>query len=339
MPDSPSKLFRIPIPRINWPTSLFLCGTLLVTLTAVPWYLWTYGVNTFQVVLFAFFFVASGMSITLGYHRLFSHGAFRAHWTVRLFTLLFGASSFENSALLWCSEHRRHHKHVDHDDDPYAISKGFFHAHIGWLLFKLKGEPPFDNVLDLRKDPLVVWQHRHVHLIAVLVGFALPAILGWIAGGPTGALGGFLLAGVARVVAVQHTTFCINSLCHAVGDRPYSSRCSARDSWQMALLTFGEGYHNYHHEFQHDYRNGVKWWQWDPTKWTIWLLSKIGLTQQLRRVPNEKILEAELQETQRLSSCPMRDFPSGHEMSTPTTESRSAATRRSTTASTQGAQS
>ena len=93
--------------------------------------------------------------------------------------------------------------------------------------------------------------------------------IGFLWGSWVSASGAFLIAGVARVVVLQHCTFCINSLCHYLGTRPYSSRCSARDSWFMALLTFGEGYHNYHHEFQHDYRNGVKPWQWDPTKWLI----------------------------------------------------------------------
>jgi stearoyl-CoA desaturase (delta-9 desaturase) len=112
----------------------------------------------------------------------------------------------------------------------------------------------------------------------------------------TGALGGFLIAGVARIVVAQHCTFFINSLCHTVGRQPYSSSHSARDSAIMAFLTFGEGYHNYHHEFQHDYRNGVKPWQWDPSKWTIWTLSKLGLVSGLRRVPDSKILLAEMRE-------------------------------------------
>ena len=100
-------------------------------------------------------------------------------------------------------------------------------------------------------------------------------------------------AGVARIVVLQHCTFLINSACHAIGRQPYSKRCSARDSLFLALFTFGEGYHNYHHEFQHDYRNGVKPWQFDPTKWIIWTLSKIRLTRDLRRVPAEKIRLAE----------------------------------------------
>jgi stearoyl-CoA desaturase (delta-9 desaturase) len=104
---------------------------------------------------------------------------------------------------------------------------------------------------------------------------------------------------VARIVVLQHCTFCINSLCHYLGDRPYSSKCSARDSWIMAIVTLGEGYHNYHHEFQYDYRNGVKPWQFDPTKWVIWILSKLGLARKLRRVPEERILLAELAEARR----------------------------------------
>jgi stearoyl-CoA desaturase (delta-9 desaturase) len=289
----------IPFDRINWTNSSFLIGTTIVTLTGVPLYLWHYGVDAFQVSMFFLFFIATGLSITLGYHRLFSHMAFQASWPVRLMTLIFGAAAFENCALAWVSDHRRHHKHVDHDEDPYDISKGFFHAHIGWILFKINPEPPWDNVADLRKDPLVMWQDRFYVTIAVTASFVLPAILGYLHSGWIGALGGFLLAGVARVVAVQHMTFFINSLCHTVGNQPYSNKCSARDSWFMAIFTFGEGYHNYHHEFQHDYRNGVKWWQWDPTKWTIWTLEKIRLVRSLRRVPEDKILLAQLADARR----------------------------------------
>ncbi len=302
--------FRLPQTRINWVTSSFLIGTLVVSLTVVPWYLWVHGIDTFLVVLFLVYALATGMSITLGYHRLFSHLAFKAKWPVKLFTLLFGAAAFENSALDWVSDHRRHHKHVDHDDDPYDISQGFWYAHIGWLMFKLSAERPRDNIKDLESDAMLQFQERYYVPIAVFFGFVVPALLGYWHGGAVGALGGFLIGGVARVTAVQHMTFFINSLCHTVGDRPYSSRCSARDSWFMALFTFGEGYHNYHHEFQHDYRNGVKWWQFDPTKWTIWTLNKFGLAANLRRVPEEKILLAQLNEARRRLgarlACPER---------------------------------
>lgn len=295
-------MYRIPFDRVNWITSSFLIGTAAIAVFGLPIYLYHYGIDWFQFAMFAFYLVATMMSITVGYHRHFSHLSFKAKTPVKLFTLIFGACAFENSCLDWSSDHRRHHKHVDHDEDPYDISKGFMWAHIGWLMFKLNPEPPQNNVNDLMKDKLVMLQHKYVHWIGLVVGLIIPSALGygwnammgmdpWI-----GALGGFLIAGVARIVVAQHCTFFINSLCHTVGRQPYSSNHSARDSAVMAFLTFGEGYHNYHHEFQHDYRNGVKPWQWDPTKWTIWTLSKLGLVSDMRRVPDSKILLAEMRE-------------------------------------------
>lgn len=285
--------------KIRWINSAFLIGTFLTTVLAVPFYIWKFGLNGFQISIFLFFFISTGLSITLGYHRLFSHLSFQASWPVKVFTLLFGAAAFEGSALEWCADHRRHHKFVDQDDDPYDISKGFFHAHIGWLLFRTGPDTPLTWVRDLQKDRLAVWQHQYYVPIAMGMSFALPALIGWFVGGPVAALGAFLMAGVARVVFVHHMTFFINSLCHWIGDRPYSTDCSARDSMLMAFFTFGEGYHNFHHEFQHDYRNGVKPWQFDPTKWTIWLLSKLGFARDLRTVPEEKILKAQIAEHER----------------------------------------
>ncbi len=244
--------------------------------------------------------MATGLSITLGYHRLFSHLTFQASPIVKFLVLLFGTAAFEGSALVWVADHRRHHKFVDHDDDPYDITKGFFHAHIGWLLFRTGPDTPLTWVRDLQKDRLVMWQHRFYIPLAFLVGFGMPTLIGYCYGGGSAALGALLLAGVARIVFVHHMTFCINSLCHWIGSRPYSSKCTARDSLLMAFFTFGEGYHNFHHEFQHDYRNGVKSWQFDPTKWSIWILNKLGLASDLRTVPEDKILKAQIAEQQRL---------------------------------------
>ena len=291
---------KIPFNRVNWPTSIFLISTAIIALVGVPIYIVKFGIDWFQASMFFFYAVATTMSITLGYHRLFSHLSFKAKWPVKFFTLIFGACAFENSCLDWSADHRLHHKHVDHDDDPYDISKGFMWAHIGWLMFKLRPEPPMDNVNDLKKDRLVMLQHKYVHWIGLFVGLILPAIIAYMIV-PTWqyALGGFLLSGVLRVVVVQHCTFFINSLCHTIGKQPYNTENTARDSAIMAVFTCGEGYHNYHHAFQHDYRNGVKPWQFDPTKWMIWLLSKLGLTSNLRRVSDEKILLAEMREARR----------------------------------------
>jgi stearoyl-CoA desaturase (delta-9 desaturase) len=166
-----------------------------------------------------------------------------------------------------------------------------------------------------------MWQDKWVHAIAFFMSFILPACIGYVYAIATGnlspmagALGGLLIPGVARVVLVQHATFCINSLCHMIGSRPYSTSHSARDSWIAAIFTMGEGYHNYHHEFQWDYRNGVKPWQLDPSKWIIWALSKLRLTADLKRVPNERILLAETRETKRQLTDQISKFQqlSGH---------------------------
>jgi len=298
-------MFRIPGSRICWISFSFLFGTLLLSLTAVPIYLIVAKLAWYQILyqlgLFLLFFIATGMSITFGYHRLFAHKSFETAKWVRAIPVFFGAAAFENSVLSWASDHRNHHKHTDHEhDDPYSITNGFWYAHIGWILFKQIPSGPFDNVKDLEKDKLLVWQHKNWFWIGGLFGFVLPTAAGALCGAldsnasiGMAALGGFLIGGVLKTVCVQHSTFFINSLCHYIGKRPYNKTNSARDSWIMALFTFGEGYHNYHHEFQWDYRNGVKKWQFDPTKWTIWGLSKLGLAQKLRRVPDEKILEAQ----------------------------------------------
>jgi stearoyl-CoA desaturase (delta-9 desaturase) len=283
--------------NIRWLNSIFLISTVFVTLIGFPIFCYYFGgqINWWlHGIMFAVMFVASGLSITLGYHRLFAHLSFKAKWPVKFLTAVFGATALENSVLEWCSDHRRHHKHTDEDDDPYNIQRGFIYAHMGWILLRpIGGDWPLTNVNDLKKDPLLRWQHKWWGPIGIFVGFGLPALIGFLTGGGVGALAGFLIAGVARLVMVHHMTFFINSLCHTVGTQPYSKRCSAKDSWLMALFTFGEGYHNFHHEFQHDYRNGVKPWQFDPTKWIIWILSKLGWTYDLRKASGKKILFAE----------------------------------------------
>ena len=289
--------------NVRWTNSAFLIGTLLISFIGLPIFIYHYGgqINWWlHGSVFVAMFIASGLSITLGYHRLFSHLSFKASWPVRLLTLIFGATAMENSALEWCSDHRRHHKHTDDDEDPYNIQRGFFFAHMGWIMMRpIGGESPLTNVNDLKRDPLVRFQHKWWAAIGILVGFGLPALIGYLVEGGIGAASGLLIGGVTRLVAVHHMTFFINSLCHTLGHQPYSNRCSAKDSWIMAIFTFGEGYHNFHHEFQHDYRNGVKFWQFDPTKWTIQFLEKIGMASKLRRVPDETILMAEIFQKQR----------------------------------------
>ena len=292
--------FRFKWSQVNWPNSkIFLITTFVLTLTAVPVYLWYCGLDAFQLERFVLF-AATGLSITLGYHRLFPHRTFQASWPVRFATLVFGAAAFENSVLNWAADHCQHHKHVDHDDDPYDISKGFFHAHIGWILFKLEPITTLDCVKDLQQDKPVMWQHRYYHSIAIFTSFLCPTlILGGLWGGASGTSGGLLIGGVARIVFVQHMTFSSTRWPHCGASDLLEANAPRGTAPSWHFSPSAKGITIFTHEFQHDYRNGVKPWQFDPTKWSIWLLERAGLASQLRRVPEEKIQLAQIAEQQR----------------------------------------
>ena len=172
---------------------------------------------------------------------------------VRFFFLLFGAATFEESALKWSSQHRQHHLFTDTEHDPYGVNQGFWHAHIGWIMF-WRHRTNYNNVKDLRRSRLVSHQHDHHAWWSVGGGLVLPMLIAWWIGHP---LGGFIMAVCLRIVVVLHSSFFINSFAHTFGKRTYDSSQSARDNWLCALLTNGEGFHNFHHRFPMDYRNGV----------------------------------------------------------------------------------
>ncbi len=277
--------------KIEWPVALFLTLNPLITLVLAPIYFYYYGFQ-WDILLFALVFAAAtNLSITAGYHRLFSHKSYDAHPVAKFFFLLIGASAFQGSALKWSSDHRKHHQHIDGDKDPYNINKGFWYAHMGWMFFKETVDQPI-AAPDLQKDRLVQFQHDHYMWIAIFAGFAIPTLIGWWLGS---ALGGLVIAGGLRIALTQQSTFFVNSLCHTLGKQTYSKEISARDSWFVAILTHGEGYHNFHHKFQIDYRNGIKWYHWDPTKWVISSLKFLGLATKLRQISNSEILKARLQ--------------------------------------------
>ncbi|WP_028116512.1 fatty acid desaturase [Ferrimonas senticii] len=276
-----------------WINNLVLFGTLAVTVTVVPWYLYSHSVGWGVWLAALLLWAWSGLSITAGYHRLWAHRAWQAHPALQWLLAIGGAMAMQNTILHWCSDHRTHHKHVDNNDrDPYSAGNGFWYSHIGWLL-RDHGISDADtkNVRDLHKNPIVQFQHRHYLLLAGATNLGLPLALGWLAGD---LWGGLLIAGFLRVVLVHHGTFFINSLAHIWGSQPYSDAHSSRDNGLLALLTFGEGYHNFHHSFEYDYRNGVRWWQFDPTKWLIQLAYQLRLASGLRRTPQERIEKARL---------------------------------------------
>lgn len=275
----------------NWTTIIMFSVTTLVSLTLVPYYGFTQGFSGFAWFMFFFFLLYCGISITAGYHRLWSHKAYDAHPVVRFLLAFGGAAAVQNSILIWASTHRRHHRHVDDNArDPYSINRGFLFAHIGWMLRDYEsGALDFSNARDLMRDPIVMHQHRFYKSWVFVAAFATPALLGYLSGDIIGMI---LLVGFFRLFVNHHFTFFINSLAHLWGKQPYTDTNSARDNTWLAFVTYGEGYHNFHHYFQTDYRNGVRWWQFDPTKWLISALSWVGLTRNLKRVPDFKIQEA-----------------------------------------------
>jgi len=277
----------------NWPALLMFVITAAVALTVVPWYGFRYGYHSATWIWFAVILSANELAITCGYHRLFAHATYQAHPTLRLLYLLFGAMALQNSALLWSAGHRAHHRYIDDPErDPYCARRGFWFSHIGWMLRNYpSGVPDLSSVSELQRDPLVMWQHRNYLALALAMNLGIPLLVGWASGDVVGAL---LLVGVLRLVVSHHLTFFINSLAHILGYQPYTDDNTARDNAVVALLTFGEGYHNFHHMFAHDYRNGVRWWQWDPSKWFISLMRWFGLAKNLKRVPWFKIQRAVL---------------------------------------------
>ena len=271
---------RVEHAPINWVTAVVFTLTPLAALILVPWYGLTHGYGLSSWLLFAFLLLATGMSITAGYHRLWAHRAYQAHWIVRLFYMVFGTMALQNSVLIWASQHRTHHRFVDDvDRDPYSAKRGFWFSHIGWILRNYpSGENDFTNARDLERDPMVAFQHRWYVPLAVGLNFGIPLAFGLISGDVIGAL---LLGGVLRLVVNHHFTFFINSLAHMWGSQPYTDENTARDNGALAFLTYGEGYHNFHHIFQNDYRNRVRWWPYDPTKGRIATLSGLGLASRL----------------------------------------------------------
>ncbi len=277
--------------RINWVTAVFLLSTPVGAVIWGGFHIHEYGVSLAEVVFFVVYLVITSMSITAGYHRLFSHRAYEAGSLVRGLYLLFGAATFQDSALAWSADHRSHHQNIDTEGDPYNVRRGFLWAHIGWLLVTDHIEKRRTTVPDLEADWMVVAQDRYYDPLALFMCFGVPFLVGLAFGDPWGFL---LWGGLIRVVVGHHSTFLVNSLAHTLGHRPYEPAFSARDSIVTAVLTFGEGYHNFHHRFASDYRNGVRRYQWDPTKWLIRSLEKMGLVSNLRRVPRERIVLARM---------------------------------------------
>lgn len=301
-------------PRILWLNVFIFLSTFLVAAVAVPYRAITHGFDAPEIIFALLCFIFCGMSITAGYHRLWSHKTYQAHWSLRFIFALGGAFALQNSILHWSSDHRIHHKHVDNNEkDPYSAKKGFWYSHLGWMLreYHPNSYDDYNNVRDLQKDPIVMWQHKYYLLLTLLLNIGIPLSFGFWHGD---IINGILLVGFLRLVLSHHTTFFINSLAHVWGKQTYSDKNTARDNGYLAFLTFGEGYHNFHHLFENDYRNGIRWWQFDPTKWLIKSCEYLKLTSKLRISPADRLEKAKLAMTLKRSQQKLAAYPDAEKM-------------------------
>ncbi|MCB9072367.1 MAG: fatty acid desaturase [Bdellovibrionaceae bacterium] len=285
---------KLTLKNFNWVSAIFLVATPILAVILTYVYFTTETFNPWMIFVFLFFYFATGMSITGGYHRLIAHKAYTAHPLIEALYLFFGAGAFQNSAKKWVIDHRIHHRYVDQDLDPYTVKHGFWHAHFFWMFNSdSERETSLGKMYsrDLDKDKLIVFQDKHYLPIAILAGFVAPMLMGWAFGSW---FGGLVLAGLLRMVIVHHFTFFINSLCHYWGWQPYTDTNTARDNMVLAIFTYGEGYHNFHHIFHADYRNGIRWYHIDPTKWFIKTLAYLNLVRNLRVTPDYEIFKARM---------------------------------------------
>jgi stearoyl-CoA desaturase (Delta-9 desaturase) len=281
--------------EIHWGVLGFIAGYHLVLAIALPMYLVFFTPSAALVLLTFVVLSISLVSITMGYHRLYSHRTFDAHPLVEWVLIFFGTATLQGSIVKWSHDHRLHHKHVDGEKDPYSIQRGFWHAHMVWLFYREESPMNTSIVKDLLAKPLLRSQHEYFGIWATAVNVILTIGIGLAVGDLIGAI---VFVFLLRLFLGHHSTWFINSLAHMWGSKPYSTEHSAVNNFVIAILTYGEGYHNYHHTFAGDYRNGIKWYQYDPSKLIIWLLSKIGLTRNLKRV-NELTIQKRLVQADR----------------------------------------
>lgn len=272
--------------KLEWTNILFFTAYHSLLIVGLVAYFYYRGVPSKEIIFWSLSLITlAGIGITAGYHRLFSHKSYEAPPIIRFILVIMGTLSIQGSVLQWAHDHRIHHAYTDTNRDPYPIKKGFLYAHILWI-FKGIPKRDFSKIPDLSKDKLLVFQHKYIVPFFLSLNLGITILLGYFLKDYFGALVFTLLL---RMFLVHHATFSINSFAHLLGKRPYNRKISAVDNFFVSIFTFGEGYHNYHHAFPHDYRNGVKGYNIDPGKWLIWSLSKVGLAKNLRRKENSSV--------------------------------------------------
>ena len=227
--------------------------------------------------------IVGSLGVGLGYHRLLTNRSFKAPKWLEYTLTTFGAMAIQDDAPKWVATHRIHHQFVETDKDPHSTKPGFFWAHMGWIL---KGTAQDHDeatlkryVPDLLKDKFHVLLAKYYYIPLVISGFILFAIGGW-----SMVLWGIFL----RVVVGWHTTWFVNSLAHLFGKRPFATKDDSTNNWFVAILTFGEGWHNNHHAYPTSARHGLKWYQFDMNWLTIQLFRRLGWAKNIRVFDTDK---------------------------------------------------
>jgi stearoyl-CoA desaturase (delta-9 desaturase) len=279
-----------PTPAARVATVAAITLPLLGTVAAMA-SVWGWGFTWADFGLLTGAYLVTGLGITVGFHRLFSHKSFETGKSLELLWGVLGSMAIQGPLLRWVAMHRLHHHYSDKDRDPHSpnghgagvggVLRGLWHAHVGWA-FGPDPIPVERYVTDLRKRVLP----RAIDALFplwVVIGLVIPATLGglftlsW-----GGVVRGLLWGGFVRVFLVHHITWSVNSVCHLWGSRPYPEKDSSRNNVLFGVLALGEGWHNNHHAFPTSARHGLRWWQVDPSYMVIWAMEKLGLAWKVR---------------------------------------------------------
>ncbi len=284
-----------------------LYRTITGTITAVPilslalvaWQLWDKFLGWNDILVFVLLYVLTGLGVTVGFHRLFTHRAFKTAKPVRLILAILGSAAIEGPVISWVADHRKHHAFSDQEGDPHSphvghgggwrgALRGLAHAHVGWLFIHTHRGKRTRYAPDLIKDPIVNWVDR-TFLVWAIGGLAAAFGLGWLFGGTLrDGLTGLLWGGAVRMLVLHHATYSINSLCHYFGRRRFETADESRNLAWLAPLTLGEAWHNNHHAFPTSAEHGLRRWELDPSALVIRGLERVGLAWDVVRISPER---------------------------------------------------
>jgi stearoyl-CoA desaturase (delta-9 desaturase) len=268
----------------------FMIVPLLALAAAVP-LAWGWGLTWLDVGLAVVFYYLTGLGVTVGFHRYFTHGSFKAKRPLRIALAVIGSTAFQGGVIGWVADHRRHHAFSDKEGDPHspwlfgtsaaAMIRGFWHSHMGWILGRDRTNAR-RFAPDLLADRDIVAVDR-LFLPLTLASLLVPALIGGLVSWSWwGAFTALFWAGLVRVAVLHHVTWSINSICHMFGDRPFAARDRSANVWWLAVLSFGESWHNLHHADPTCARHGVKRGQVDISARIIWLFERLGWAHSVR---------------------------------------------------------